>query len=97
MTEISANLHVKPYIKSTKRQSLYLEVIIAAFTLTRPQFLLKSLYIAVEYIPFKPIISKMGHGESIATTSYHTHYQELAKRAFKSRSQFMESAANPNL
>jgi hypothetical protein len=97
MTESSANLYVGPYIKSTKRQSSYLEVAIAASTLELPQLLLKSLYVAAEYIPSRPTMSKMGYGESIAATSCHTHHQELAKRAFESRPQLMESAANPSL
>jgi hypothetical protein len=72
MTETFANLYVGPYIKSTKRQSSYLEIAIAAFTLELPQLLLKSLYVAAEYIPSRPTMSKMGHGELIAATSCHT-------------------------
>jgi hypothetical protein len=85
MAESFANLYVISYIKSTKRQFSYLEVAIAVFTLERSQFLLKFLYVAVKYIFFKPTMSKMDYGKSIAAIFYHIYYQEFVKRTFESR------------
>src|SRR6202035_1059714 len=69
-TTVIANLYVRTYIRHAQRQFLYFKLAVAAFTLEFAHYSFEFFLYRVKYIPPRPIMSKMGYGESITSTFY---------------------------
>jgi hypothetical protein len=73
MTGTVADLHARPYTNYTLCQSSEVHFASASSYLELSQSLFEPLHIPCEYIPPITTVTKMGLGEAIASTPYHTH------------------------